>query len=81
MNSTLVYCSLPLAISTAGAQVTATDQVRNPYGLVIGPGKALYICQIGAHRVSRVDLKTAAEGGLRQLGTYADQINNRQIRD
>ena len=71
MNSTLFYCSVLLAISTVRAQVTATDQVRNPYGLVIGPNKALYICEIDAHRVSRLDLKThqltsAAEGGLQQ---------------
>ncbi len=50
---------------------TATDQVRNPYGLVIGPDKALYICEIDTHKVSRLDLATheltaAAEGGLQQ---------------
>jgi len=32
--------------------------VRNPYGLTIGPDKALYICEIDRHVVSRLDLKT-----------------------
>lgn len=49
----------------------ATDAVRNPYGLVTGPDKALYICEIDNHRVSRLDLKShkltvAAEGDLQQ---------------
>ena len=33
-------------------------QVNNPYGLVIGPDGALYFCEIGTHRVRRLDLKT-----------------------
>src|SRR5690349_19720661 len=33
-------------------------QVNNPYGLVIGPDGALYFCEIGNHRVRRLDLKT-----------------------
>ena len=32
--------------------------VNNPYGLKIGPDGALYICEIGSHCVSRLDLKT-----------------------
>src|SRR5919198_2768736 len=43
-------------------------QVNNPYGLTIGPDGALYICEIGNHRVRRLDLKagiisTAAGSG------------------
>lgn len=34
------------------------SQINNPYGLVIGPDGALYICEIGNHVVRRVDLKT-----------------------
>lgn len=65
----MIFCLF--AISSVGAQVVATDQVRNPYGLVIGPDKALYICEIDTHRVSRLNLKThqltsAVEGGLLQ---------------
>lgn len=33
-------------------------QVNNVYGLVIGPDGALYICEIGNHRVRRLDLRT-----------------------
>jgi streptogramin lyase len=33
-------------------------QVNNPYGLVVGPDGALYFCEIGNHRVRRLDLKT-----------------------
>jgi sugar lactone lactonase YvrE len=31
-------------------------QVNNPYGLTIGPDGALYFCEIGNHRVRRLDL-------------------------
>ncbi|HEV8148435.1 MAG TPA: SMP-30/gluconolactonase/LRE family protein [Bryobacteraceae bacterium] len=33
-------------------------QINNPYGLAIGPDGALYFCEIGNHRVRRLDLKT-----------------------
>ena len=33
-------------------------EIDNPYGLVIGPDGALYFCEIGNHRVRRLDLKT-----------------------
>jgi len=33
-------------------------QINNPYGLAIGPDSALYFCEIGNHRVRRLDLKT-----------------------
>ena len=33
-------------------------QIDNPYGLVIGPDGGLYFCEIGNHRVRRLDLKT-----------------------
>ena len=33
-------------------------QLNNPYGLVLGPDSALYFCEIGNHRVRRLDLKT-----------------------
>ena len=32
--------------------------INNPYGLVVGPDGALYFCEIGNHRVRRLDLKT-----------------------
>src|SRR5689334_19634275 len=33
-------------------------QINNPYGLVTGPDGALYFCEIGNHRIRRLDLKT-----------------------
>src|SRR5215471_7064385 len=33
-------------------------QINNPYGLTIGPDGALYFCEIGNHRIRRLDLKT-----------------------
>src|SRR5437016_5037025 len=33
-------------------------QIDNPYGLVIGPDGALYFCEIGNHRIRRLDLKS-----------------------
>jgi DNA-binding beta-propeller fold protein YncE len=33
-------------------------QINNPYGLSTGPGGALYFCEIGNHRVRRLDLKS-----------------------
>jgi streptogramin lyase len=33
-------------------------QINNPYGLVVGPDGALYFCEIGNHRVRRLDLKS-----------------------
>jgi sugar lactone lactonase YvrE len=56
-NKLFVICSL--AATLAGQTVTTlTREVRNPYGLVIGPDRALYICEIDRHVVSRLDLKT-----------------------
>lgn len=43
----------------------AADRLNNPYGLVIGPDGALYICDIDNHAVRRLDLRT------RQLTTVA----------
>jgi sugar lactone lactonase YvrE len=34
------------------------DRMDQPYGLGTGPDKALYFCEIGNHRISRLDLKT-----------------------
>jgi sugar lactone lactonase YvrE len=33
-------------------------EINNPYGLTIGPDGALYFCEIGNHRIRRVDLKS-----------------------
>jgi len=33
-------------------------QINNPYGLRIGPDGAMYLCEIGSHRIRKVDLKS-----------------------
>ena len=33
-------------------------EINNPYGLAIGPDGALYFCEIGNHRIRRLDLKS-----------------------
>src|SRR5579872_991501 len=65
-----ICCSaiLLVALCANGKQVTTlfgtgqpgdTDgRINNPYGLTIGPDGALYFCEVGNHRVSRLDLKT-----------------------
>ncbi len=40
------------------SNLTVEGQVNNPYGLRTGPDGALYICEIGNHRVSRLDLSS-----------------------
>jgi sugar lactone lactonase YvrE len=41
-----------------GAPGYSDRQVNNPYGLVIGPDKALYFCDLDNQRIRRLDLKT-----------------------
>jgi DNA-binding beta-propeller fold protein YncE len=65
MRSALFFSIL--ATSCFAAQVTTIADAQNPYGLVIGPDGALYICEIDGHRVSRLDLKT---GQRSTVGTY-----------
>ena len=46
-------------------------QVNNPYGLVIGPDGALYICDIDNHAIRRLDMKT------RKLTTVAGTLGRK----
>jgi sugar lactone lactonase YvrE len=50
-----------LSVSTligTGAPGFSDRQVNNPYGLVIGPDRALYFCDLDNQRVRRLDLRT-----------------------
>lgn len=40
------------------SDLTAEHAVNNPYGLRTGPDGYLYVCEIGNHRVSRIDVRT-----------------------
>lgn len=51
----------PPAVATlfgTGVAGYSDRQVNNPYGLVIGPDKALYFCDLDNQRIRRLDLQT-----------------------
>lgn len=57
--ATAIIAPFVRAAETRSIQNIINDgAVNNPYGLKIGPDGALYICEIGNHCVSRLDLKT-----------------------
>ncbi len=58
VTSALLAPFLAPAETTLIRNLTADGAVNNPYGLRIGRDGALYICEIGNHCVSRLDLKT-----------------------
>ena len=41
-----------------GSQGYSDGEVNNPYGLVFGPDRALYFCDLDNQRIRRLDLKT-----------------------
>lgn len=41
-----------------GSPGHSDQQVNNPYGLVVGPDRALYFCDLDNQRIRRLDLKT-----------------------
>jgi DNA-binding beta-propeller fold protein YncE len=41
-----------------GSRGYSDHEVNNPYGLVIGPDRALYFCDLDNQRIRRLDLKT-----------------------
>lgn len=59
----LHYCSWMLAAVglLSAAEVKTITEAKNPYGLIVGPDGALYICEIDAHQVTRLDLKNGGK--------------------
>ena len=49
---------LASAAAAATLVTVPAPKMDQPYGLAIGPDKALYYCEVGNHRISRLDLKT-----------------------
>ncbi|MES1257542.1 MAG: hypothetical protein ABUS51_03895 [Acidobacteriota bacterium] len=45
-------------IAGTGVAGSTEGKMDQPYGLGIGPDKALYYCEVGNHRISRLDMKT-----------------------
>ncbi len=63
--SPVLYASNIVTIAGNGSAGFSGDsgpasaaQINNPYGLRVGPDGAMYICEIGNHRIRRIDLKT-----------------------
>jgi len=56
--STAVAAASLITIAGTGSPGAEGGAINNPYGLTTGPDGALYFCEIGNHRVTRLDLKT-----------------------
>jgi DNA-binding beta-propeller fold protein YncE len=82
VNSALAAAQTTVTIAGTGTAGFSGDggpgtqaQINNPYGLTTGPDGALYFCEIGNHRVRRLDLKTnriATVAGSGQKGYAGD---------
>ena len=54
-----------------GAPGFSDREVNNPYGLVIGPDRALYFCDLDNQRVRRLDLRTGSTSTVAGNGDKA----------
>ncbi|MDP9172178.1 MAG: hypothetical protein M3N54_16290 [Acidobacteriota bacterium] len=52
------YAQTLTTIAGTGAAGAAGRSMDQPFGLAVGPDGALYFCEVGNHRISRLDLKT-----------------------
>jgi len=60
MGSSPTWAAKPSVTTVigTGAAGYSEQQVNNPYGLVIGPDRALYFCDLDNQRIRRLDLRT-----------------------
>ncbi len=64
-----------ITIAGTGQPGSANGQMDQPFGLAVGPDGALYFCEVGNHRISRLDLKTrkrSVVAGTGQKGYAGD---------
>jgi DNA-binding beta-propeller fold protein YncE len=82
MRFTRYSSLLVLAGSLAfGAEVRTLTEAQNPYGLTIGPDGALYICEIDAHKVTRLDLKTRQKTAIEAVFQQPYEIRFDKLRN
>lgn len=75
LGAALVPAAEVKTIAGNGKAGYAGDQLANPYGLVIGPDGALYICEVDNHVIRKLDLKTgklSTVAGAGQKGYAGD---------
>jgi sugar lactone lactonase YvrE len=53
-----LHAQKPVVIAGTGVAGKTGGQMDQPFGLGIGPDGGLYFCEVGNHRISRLDLKT-----------------------
>ena len=56
--SLIASAAWPATASNRIVNITKEGAVNNPYGIRKGPDGQLYICEIGNHRISKLNLKT-----------------------
>jgi streptogramin lyase len=54
----VLYAQTLSTLAGTGVAGSSDGKMDQPFGLGIGPDKALYYCEVGNHRISRLDLKT-----------------------
>ncbi|SFI56346.1 NHL domain-containing protein [Planctomicrobium piriforme] len=59
----------------------ASSSIGEPYGLVVGPDGALYVCEIANHLIRRIDLKTGVMTRVAGQGTAGYSGDGGRARD
>ena len=72
---TALPAATPQPIAGTGAAGSSEGKLDQPFGLGIGPDGDLYFCEVGNHRISKLDLKThniTTVAGTGQKGNSGD---------